>query len=403
MPLKYSLLSASKTNFTGLQSDRHRARLMNLLKNRFDSLWTCNPLLGPARHPPYLALRSLRRRVFQSLLSVACSGLVLFVCLFQTKINLCAQQQAGAGDSKEGATASPPTATSADAPIEPTDALLSRARIAVQAGSISSAEGMARQYLAHHDASANGHYLLGYILSRELRAKYSLAEYTRAAQLRTPTANDLKVVAVDYVLLGDLEDADRWLTKALSWNPSDANGWYYLGRTKYGENRFSEAIDAFQNCLKLDKHNVKAEDNLGLSFEGLNQNQQAIQAFQTAIAWQTEESKKDAQPYLNLGILLSEQGPADSGLPYLQKAIAIAPTNAKAHEQLGRTFLKLKRLKDAQGELERAVQLAPNSASLHFELGINYRDQGLKDQAKKEFDRCAELNSTHSSVETPNE
>jgi hypothetical protein len=49
------------------------------------------------------------------------------------------------------------------------------------------------------------------------------------------------------------------------------------------------------------------------------------------------------------------------------------------------------------------VQLAPDSSSLHFELGMTYRDQGLKEQAKQEFDRCAVLNSTHSSVETPNQ
>jgi tetratricopeptide (TPR) repeat protein len=262
---------------------------------------------------------------------------------------------------------------------------------------------MVRKYLSQRDASADGHYLLGYILSHEVKPKESLAEYTRAAQLRPPTANDLKVVAVDYVLLGDFVDADRWLTKALSWNPSDADGWYYLGRTKYNENRFSEAIDAFQSCLKLDAHNVKAEDNLGLCYEGLNQPQQAIQAFQTAIAWQAGISKRDAQPYLNLGMLLAEQEHPDDGLVYLQEAVALAPQNAKAHEQLGRVYLKVKRLKDSQGELEKAVQLAPNSSSLHYQLGVNYRDQGLKDQAKKEFDRCTELNATHSSVETPNE
>ncbi len=230
----------------------------------------------------------------------------------------------------------------------------------------------------------------------------SLAEYTRAAQLRPPTANDLKVVAVDYVLLGDFVDADRWLTKALSSNPSDADGWYYLGRTKYNENRFSEAIDAFDTCLKLDPHNVKAEDNLGLSYEGLNQTQQAVEAFRTAISWQSDASQKNAQPYLNLGMLLTEQGSPD-GLVYLQEAAGLAPRNAKAHEQLGRAYLTLKRWKDSQGELEEAVKLAPNSSSLHYELAINYRDQGLKDQAKKEFDRCTELNATHSSVDTPNQ
>ncbi len=261
---------------------------------------------------------------------------------------------------------------------------------------------MVRKYLSQQDASADAHYLLGYILSHEGKATESLAEYTRAAQLRPPTSNDLKVVAVDYVLLGDFVDADRWLTKALS-RIRRMRRLVLFGRTKYNENRFSEAIDAFLTCLKLDTHNVKAEDNLGLTYEGLNQTQQAIQAFQTAIGWQSDANNKNAQPYLNLGMLLAEQESPDAGLVYLQEAVALAPQNAKAHEQLGRAYLKLKRWKDSQSELEKAVQLAPNSSSLHCELAINYRDQGLKDQARKEFDRCTELNATHSSVDNPNQ
>jgi tetratricopeptide (TPR) repeat protein len=342
----------------------------------------------------------------RSRFGIACYWFLLSVCICPALWRECvvhAQEQSGAGLSQNSASSTLPQPVPLDLHTGPADALLAQARTAVQAGSFSSADAMVRKYLSQQDASPDGHYLLGYILSREGEAKESLAEYTRAAQLRTPTANDLKVVAVDYVLLGDFLDADTWLTKALSWNPSDADGWYYLGRTKYNENRFSEAIDAFQTCLKLDTHNVKAEDNLGLSYEGLNQIQQATQAFQTAIAWQAGTNKKDAQPYLNLGMLLAEQEPPDSGLVYLQEAVALAPQNAKAHEQLGRVYLKLKRWKGSQDELEKAVQLAPNSSSLHYELGINYRDQGLKDQAKKEFDRCTELNATHSSVDTPSE
>jgi tetratricopeptide (TPR) repeat protein len=347
---------------------------------------------------------------------IACDWLLLLVCIIPALWRGCdvhAQQQSRAqSGAQSGAGLSPNTSLPAapqpaphGAPSAAMDALLAQARAAVQAGSFSSAEAMVGKYLSRQDASADGHYLLGYILSHQGKARESLAEYTRAAQLRPPTANDLKVVAVDYVLLGDFVDADRWLTKALSWNPSDADGWYYLGRTKYNENRFTEAIDAFQKCLRLDAHNVKAEDNLGLSYEGLNQTQPAIQAFQTAIAWQTDASKKDAQPYLNLGTLLTEQEQEtpDAGLVYLQEAVALAPQNAKTHEQLGRAYLKLKRWKDSQSELEKAVQLAPDSSSLHYQLGVNYRDQGLKDLARKEFDRCTELNGMHSSADTPNQ
>jgi Flp pilus assembly protein TadD len=97
-----------------------------------------------------------------------------------------------------------------------------------------------------------------------------------------------------------------------------------------------------------------------------------------------------------------EQEHPEASLTYLQEGVTLAPKNPKAHEQLGRAYLKLKRWNDAHDQLEKAVQLAPNSSSLHYELAMSYRDQGMKEQAKQEFDRCTELNATHSSVETPN-
>jgi tetratricopeptide (TPR) repeat protein len=285
----------------------------------------------------------------------------------------------------------------------PQDPLLLRAHQAAEEGSFASGEAAVREFLRQHPASKDAHYLLGYIFYREVRAKESLGEYTLAAQHRKPTALELEIVALDYVLLGDFIDADRWLTKSLSWEPANALGWYYLGRAKYNENRFAEAIDAFNSCLKLEPRNVKAEDSIGLSEEGLNHPEEAAKAFQLAISWQEGASEKNAQPFLNLGSLLADQGKADAGLPYLLKATELAPRNAKCHEALGRAYVKLKQLKNAQAELEEAVQLAPNSSSLRFELGMTYRDQGLQEQAKQEFDRCATLNATHSSVETPNQ
>jgi tetratricopeptide (TPR) repeat protein len=330
------------------------------------------------------------------LVGLACCGICVFVCALQ------AQEQL-----KD----IPPPSASSLRPQQivpplspgPQDPLLLRAWQAAEDGSFTSGEAAVREYLIQHPASADAHYLLGYILYREVHAKESLSEFTFAAQQRKPTALELEIVALDYVLLGAFTDADRWLTKSLSWDPANALGWYYLGRAKYNENRFAEAIDALNSCLKLEPRNVKAEDNIGLSEEGLNHPEEAAKAFQTAISWQEGATEKNAQPFLNLGSLLADQGHAEEGLPYLLKATELAPRNAKIHEQLGRAYLKLKQLKNAQTQLEEAVQVAPNSASLHFELGMNYRDQGLKDQAKREFDRCAALNATHSSVDTPNE
>ena len=322
-------------------------------------------------------------------------------------------------------------------PPPPLDPILAEARSLADKGMASEAEQRVRQYLAVHPDSANAHFLLGHILFREIqsearlesqlalqvqapmggakvlgrnssdakdrdeKAKASLAEFTAGAKYSAPMAADLKVVAFDYVLLGDYLDADKWLTKMLEWTPDDAQGWYYLGRTKYNENRFAEAISAFEQCLKVDPKNVKAEDNLGLSYAGLGQNEEAARAYQTAIAWQSQLPVKNPGPYIDLGSLLLDNNKPDEAIANLLQAVEISPRDSKSHELLGKAYARLDQLPKAQTELEKALELSPQSTNLHCMLAPVYRKQGLAEKAKLEVDRCATMHGTHSSPETP--
>jgi tetratricopeptide (TPR) repeat protein len=307
----------------------------------------------------------------------------------------------------------------------------------VQSGEATQAEKVVRGFLEQQADSAEGHFLLGYILFREIQteagaggpmrysvgpslaqfrdahARASLAEYTEGAKYAKPSEFDLKIVAFDYILLDDSADADKWLTRAVEWNPKDADAWYSLGRTKYTENRFNEAIHAFEQCLALDPKNVKAEDNLGLSYYGLGRTSEALAAYRTAIAWENEslvvrpasgdaasgvgDGGQNPQPFIDLGTLYLEQNRPNDALPLFLQATQMAPGDAKGHEDLGKTYSHLNDLPKAQAELEKAVRLAPNVASLHFMLGQVYRKRGMTDKAKIEFERTEELNGTHSS------
>ncbi|MFZ0957879.1 MAG: tetratricopeptide repeat protein [Candidatus Sulfotelmatobacter sp.] len=316
------------------------------------------------------------------------------------------------------------------------DLALGRARLLIAQGKLSEAERAVRQYLNTHSNSADGHFLLGSIYfqevheeafsqkrvevedansgagdlklsdskltdskfgdpkfkeEKETKAKASLAEYTEGAKYRVPGAFELKVVAFDYVLLGDYSDADKWLTRALQSAPADGEIWYYLGRTKYNENRFEEAIDAFQRCLKLDPANLRAEYNLGLAYEGLGRTEDAAEAFRTAIGWQENKLNQEAEPFIDLGSLLLDENQAQQALHYLVQAVAIAPQEFRAHEQLGRAYERLGQMEKAQAEFEKAVAQAPQNPRLHYVLGQVYRKEGLAEKAKVEFDRSSEL------------
>jgi Flp pilus assembly protein TadD len=313
---------------------------------------------------------------------------------------------------------------------DPADPALAEPRSLLQQGRASQAEPLVRRYLTQHADSAEAHFLLGLALFRQIqgqaaadagassspyaekivrgsamafrteKAKASLAEYTEGSKYHAPSAADLKIVALDYVILEDYADADMWFTKMLSWTPSDSEGWYYLGRTKYNENRFAEAIQAFERSLNLDPQNVKAEDNLGLSYAGLGRNEEAFSAYQKAIEWQRNLLAKNSGPFIDMGSLLLDLNRSAEAIPYLQRALEISPQDSKSHELLGKAYSRLEQFPQAQVELEKAVELAPQNPNLPCMLGPVYRKQGLAEKAKLELDRCAALNGTHSSPET---
>jgi Flp pilus assembly protein TadD len=324
----------------------------------------------------------------------------------------------------------PRQATSAQSTSQK-QSLLSEAKALFAQDRFTEADQVVRRFLDGQPDSAEAHFLLGHILFRKIQAravqerqsqsqsqehgamangrntnfdssgvlseekkelaKASLAEFTAGARLREPSADDLKTVAFDYVLLADYSDADKWLTKMLQWAPGDAEGWYYLGRTKYNENRFDEAAAAFRQCLKLDPQNVKAEDNLGLSLAGLGRVGEAAAAYRDAIAWQEQLEQKDPGPYINLGTLLIDENLLQEAVAALLQATKIAPSEARAHEFLGKAYARLEELSKAQSELETAIELSPRAGNLHCMLAPIYRRQGLSEKARAENETCLRL------------
>lgn len=274
-------------------------------------------------------------------------------------------------------------------------------RALIAAGKLAQSDAALHTYLKEHPASAEAHFLLGYVLFREQKAVESLAEFTDGARTRRPNAGELRTVASDYVLLRDYADADKWFTEVTVENPGDAEAWYLLGRTKYNENSFAEAVSTFERSLSLRPRNVEAENNLGLAWQGLNSPEQAKEAYQTAIDWQGA-APTDPQPFLNLGSMLAEESDFDHAMPLLIKAAELSPDNPKVHEELGHVYEAQRNFPQAQAELERAVAQAPDTSALHFKLGQIYRREGMHDRAQQEFDLCEKLNSTHSSTSTPN-
>jgi Flp pilus assembly protein TadD len=245
-------------------------------------------------------------------------------------------------------------------------------------------EANLRRELALHSNSAEILYKLGLVLRQENKPKESLETYTHAAQLIKPDANELRSVALDYVLLNDYEDAVHWLRSAAAADPQNAEVLYSLGRCLYTQGRYGEAEEQYLRLLQLQPKHLKAEENLGLAYDANNQPEKAEAALRTASGW-VGKDPSDEWPLINLGAFLLDHDKPAEAATFLERAVAIAPKSAIGHEKLGRALGETGKLLDAVKELEIAAGLDPGNPNVHFELGHAYHQAGEQEKARAEF------------------
>lgn len=310
----------------------------------------------------------------------------------------CAAWNTSAAASQQNPQAAPLESEKSSQILE--DSQLTRIREMIRRHELAGAADALQSYLNQHPDSATAHMLLGLVEFEQNRPADSLGQFTHAAQLSPPRASELVIVALDYVKLKDLANADKWMTVAVQKDSQSAGAWRYLGGIKYSENRFAEAIEAYSRCLKIAPRDVPSEDGIGRSLEGLSRDAEAEVAYRQAIAWQANASRKYAQPLLHLGALLTRTGRAAAAVGYLQQAEAIDPQDVDLLQAEGEAYMQLKQWPEAQAALEKATAQSPDNSHLHWLLASVYRHRGMMQQARRQQEWFASLVGNHSNDKT---
>ncbi len=233
------------------------------------------------------------------------------------------------------------------------------------------------------------------VLRQEGKARDSLAVYTRAARFRKPTADELRSVALDYVLLGDYDNAIHWLETAVQIDAKNNDVLYSLGRCYYSKDRFLEARKVFEQILATEPHNLKAEENLGLVYDATNEPEKAEQILREAASW-TSAKGPDEWPFLDLGTFLLDHNRPSEAISSLRTAVGIKAGCAPCHEKLGRALLATHDATGGIAELEAAIRLEPGNPRTHYELGRALHQAGQSERAQQEFSISQKLYASHS-------
>ncbi len=149
----------------------------------------------------------------------------------------------------------------------------------------------------------------------------------------------------------------------------------------------AEAIECYQQLLRVDPRNAVVGNNLGVAFCRVGQLDAAEAQFRKVIG--IKSSYADA--HCNLGNLLRTTGRTVEAEMPLRRALNLKPTHLDAQVGLGTTLFLLGRLPDARELLEKALKIAPRNLVALIALGDLAAREGRFADAEALFRRALEI------------
>ena len=146
------------------------------------------------------------------------------------------------------------------------------------------------------------------------------------------------------------------------------------------QGKMEEALEAFENAVRLDSNDAVARLNLAYTYDRQGRNEEAIAEYQRAI----ELSPSNLLAYNNLGVLYDKMGHYDEAIGEFQRALEIDPTDANTLKNLEHAKKNKAIIEEREGqiaELRREVEAHPDNPMALYKLGRLYAFYDKMDQA----------------------
>jgi tetratricopeptide (TPR) repeat protein len=153
------------------------------------------------------------------------------------------------------------------------------------------------------------------------------------------------------------EDALDLYREAVQRHPADAESWSNLGQVLVRLNRSEEAIAAFQRAIALNHDRWAYHFNLGRALGLLNRWEESVQAYERA----QRLFPDDYAIAFNLGLALRKKGDHEAAVEQFAKAITLDPQDPTFHLAMAMSYDKLGRKEAAVAAYRKTVDLAPEA------------------------------------------
>jgi tetratricopeptide (TPR) repeat protein len=193
-------------------------------------------------------------------------------------------------------------------------------------------------------------------------------------------------------LIGQYEKAEATLLKAAKQSSKTASAWMALGDF-YATfvNRPKEAVNAYQEALKIEPNHAGAYYGLGMSYAKLGESAKALENLRQAARLEAN----NPLPWLAIGQVQAKQGQLDQALTAADQALKIQPGLASARELRGDILAAKGDQAAALREYESLLREAPKLADVQVKAGMLYQALGQLDKAEQAYRAAIAANPKH--------
>ena len=177
-------------------------------------------------------------------------------------------------------------------------------------------------------------------------------------------------------------------------SPSSFRMYNDIGYYYYNIGLLDEAIQAFQESIKMRFSQSRAHSNLGAAYAMKGLNDKAIEELILSIQF----SDKNPSAFNNLGLLYKRKGKLDEAVKNFVEALKLNPYNAEAHINLGSVFIDQTRFDEALSEFEKAIKIRKTSALAHYNIAVVYYKTGQMDKAYNKLLEAYKLDPRNADV-----
>lgn len=186
---------------------------------------------------------------------------------------------------------------------------------------------------------------------------------------------DYRLASVEYQHI--LESVDRGSKD----ESSTVQGYYGLGLSYAGLEKFKDAVEAYMNAIKYSPERAHIHAALGAALTSLHRYDEALEAYTTASKIQPD----DAMIHHHIGNIYSKLGKHQQAISQQEKAISIMQTLAYAYYQLGLLYAQEKRYTESISAYEKAYTEDPELIEAIYNLSQVLSRNGNKEIAREKM------------------